>query len=63
MTRNLSVPCPRGDVMSKKLVLVAAVVAVALLFAFANRTTSSADAAGSDCYSGDSGPNVPTICQ
>lgn len=49
--------------MSKKLVLVAAVVAVALVFAFVNRTTSSADAAGSDCYSGDTGPNVPTICQ
>jgi hypothetical protein len=49
--------------MSKKLVLVAAVVAVTLVFAFANRTTSSADAAASDCYSGDTGPSTPTICQ
>ena len=49
--------------MSKKLVLVAAIVAGVMLFAFANRTTSSADAAGSDCYSADQGPDTPTICQ
>jgi hypothetical protein len=49
--------------MSKKLVLVAALVAGVLLFAFANRTTSSADAAGSDCYAADKGPDTPTICQ
>jgi hypothetical protein len=49
--------------MSKKLVLLAAVLAVVLVFAFVNRTTSSADAAGSDCYSGDKGPDTPTICQ
>jgi hypothetical protein len=49
--------------MSKKLVLVAAVVAGALLFAIANQTTSSAGAAGSDCYSSDKGPDTPTICQ
>ena len=49
--------------MSKKLVVLAALVAGALLFAFANQTTSKADAAGSDCYSGDKGPDTPTICQ
>jgi hypothetical protein len=49
--------------MSKKLVLVAAILAVALVFAFVNRTTSSADAASSDCYSSDKGPDTPTICQ
>jgi hypothetical protein len=49
--------------MSKKLVLVGAIIAGALLFAFANQTTSKADAAGSDCYSSDKGPDTPTICQ
>ena len=49
--------------MSKKLVLFAAVLAVALVFAFVTRTTSSADAAGSECYSSDKGPATPTICQ
>jgi hypothetical protein len=53
----------KGMVMSKKLVLVAAVVAGAVLFAFANQTTSSADAASGDCYAGDKGPDTPTICQ
>jgi len=53
----------KGAVMSKKSVLVAIVVAGVLMFAFANRTTSSADAAGSDCYAGDKGPDTPTICQ
>ena len=57
------VPSQRGAVMSKKLVLVAAIVAGVMLFALANRTTSSADAAGSDCYSADQGPDTPTICQ
>ena len=68
--RSYSVPLTRtrvsrrkGAVMSKKLVLVAVVVAGALLFAFANQTTSSADAASGDCYSGDKGPDAPTICQ
>ena len=49
--------------MSKKLVLVAALVAGITLFAVANQTTSSADAAGGNCYAGDSGPDTPTICQ
>ena len=49
--------------MSKKLVLVGAVVAGALMFAVANRTTSSADAANGNCFAGDSGPDNPTICQ
>jgi hypothetical protein len=49
--------------MSKKLFLAAVVLAGTLLFAFANQTTSSADAASSDCYSGDKGPDSPTICQ
>jgi hypothetical protein len=49
--------------MSKKLVVVGAIVAGALAFAAANRTTSSADAANGNCFAGDSGPDTPTICQ
>ena len=49
--------------MSKKLVLVALVIAAGLLFAVVPKLSSSADAAGGDCYSGDKGPDAPTICQ
>jgi len=49
--------------MSKKLVLVGAILAGALTFAIANQTTSKADAASGDCYSSDKGPDTPTICQ
>jgi hypothetical protein len=49
--------------MSKKLILVAVLVAAGLLFALVPKVTSSADAAHGDCYSGDKGPDTPTICQ
>jgi hypothetical protein len=49
--------------MSKKLILVAVLVAAGLLFALVPKVTSSADAAHGDCYSGDKGPDTPTLCQ
>ena len=49
--------------MSKKLILVAIVIAAGLLFAVVPRMSSSADAASGDCYSGDKGPDTPTICR
>jgi len=49
--------------MSKKLILVAVLVAAGLLFAVVPKLSSTADAAHSDCYSGDKGPDTPTICQ
>lgn len=49
--------------MSKKLILVTVLVAAGLLFALVPKVTSSADAAHGDCYSGDKGPDTPTICQ
>jgi hypothetical protein len=49
--------------MSKKLILVAIVVAAGLLFAIVPRMSSPADAASGDCYSGDKGPDTPTICK
>ena len=44
--------------MSKKLILVAVVVAAGLLFAVVPKVTSTADAASGSCYSGDTGPPV-----
>jgi hypothetical protein len=49
--------------MSKKLILVGLVVSAGLFFAVVPKITSSADAASGDCYSGDKGPDTPTICQ
>lgn len=49
-------------VMSKRLILVGALVAAGLVFAVVPKVTSSADAASGDCYSGDKGPDTPTIC-
>jgi hypothetical protein len=39
--------------MSKKLILVAIVVAAGVAFALVPRMSSTADAASGDCYSGD----------
>ena len=49
--------------MSKRLILVAVLVAAGLLFAIVPKVSSTADAAHGDCYSGDKGPDTPTICQ
>lgn len=49
--------------MSRRLILVALVLAAGLVFTVFPKITSSADAASSDCYSGDKGPDAPTICE
>ena len=49
--------------MSKKLILVAIVIAAGLACARGPRMSSTADAASGDCYSGDKGPDTPTICK
>ena len=49
--------------MSKKLILVAGLVAAALFFVIVPKLSSTADATHGDCYSGDKGPDTPTICQ
>lgn len=49
--------------MSKKSILLVVLVAAGLLFALVPKLSSTADAAHGDCYSGDKGPDTPTICQ
>jgi hypothetical protein len=49
--------------MRKKFFLIAMIVAAGLVFVVVPRTTSSADAASGDCYSGETGPDTPTICE
>ena len=49
--------------MSRRLILVALVLAAGVVFAVGPKITSSADAASGDCYSGDKGPDTPTVCE
>ena len=49
--------------MSKKSILLVVLVAAGRWFAFVPKLSSTADAAHGDCYSGDTGPDTPTICQ
>lgn len=49
-------------VKKRKATAAAVIVALSVLLIVALRTANRADAAGSDCYSGDQGPSTPTIC-
>jgi hypothetical protein len=50
-------------VVSKKWIVIALVMAAGLVVAVVPKVTSTADAANGNCYSGDAGPDTPTICQ
>ena len=56
-------PRQRVFVVSKKWIVIALVLAAGLVFAVVPKITSTADAANGNCYSGDAGPDTPTICQ
>jgi len=43
--------------------LIALVIAAGGALAVIPKVTSTADAANGNCYSGDAGPDTPTICQ
>jgi hypothetical protein len=48
--------------MNRKAAVAVVIVGVSMLLFVAVRTLNRADAAGSDCYSGEQGPSTPTIC-
>ena len=48
--------------MSKKIIVIAVVLGLALFMAAQLRTANRADAAGGDCYADSKGPSEPTIC-
>jgi hypothetical protein len=49
--------------MSRKLVAVFVIVAVAGAVGLAMRSANRADAANGNCYSDAQGPATPTVCQ
>ena len=48
--------------MNKKAIAVVVIAGLTALLAYGLRTGNRADAAASDCYSGDQGSSTPTIC-
>jgi hypothetical protein len=51
-----------GAAMNRKAIAAALIVGLSVLLVIAVRTANRADAASSDCYSGEQGPDKPTIC-
>lgn len=52
----------RGAAMNRKAIVAVLIVGLSVLLFVAVRTANRADAASSDCYSGEQGPATPTIC-
>ncbi|HEX6605242.1 MAG TPA: hypothetical protein VF027_10245 [Sphingomicrobium sp.] len=48
--------------MNRKAIVAVLIVGLSVLLFVAVRTANRADAASSDCYSGEQGPATPTIC-
>jgi hypothetical protein len=48
--------------MNGRAIAILAVVGLAIILAFALRSTNRADAAAGNCYAATTGPSTPTIC-
>lgn len=48
--------------MNRKAAAAVVIVGLSVLLILAVRSANRADAAATDCYSGEQGPSTPTIC-